>query len=117
MSEKDDDARKLAEAHYQIESGITQIFRITGGADVELKIDEPIKLLEINESTFPSGIMPLHFGPAPDIGVNFPSVIVEVTPLEYEQIRAKALTLPSGWQIGPSIPKPPVAKQIATSAT
>jgi len=117
MSEKDDGARKLAEAHYQVELGITQIFRITGTADAEQKINEPIKLLEVNESTFPTGIMPLHFGPAPTIGVNFPSVIVEVTPQEYEQIKADVLPLPNGWKIGPPIPKPPVPKHVATSAT
>jgi hypothetical protein len=41
--------------------------------------------------------MPLQFGAAPSIGVPFPTVIVEVTPDEFQKIQAKELKLPSGW--------------------
>src|SRR3954451_7324023 len=107
MADKDAEARKLAEAHYEVEEGMMQIFRITGGAAAEVLPNEPIKLLEVNENTIPLGIMPLGFGPAPTYGIHFPSVIVEVTPDEYERIRSKELELPNGWTIGDLLPKPP----------
>ena len=39
---------------------IEQIFRLTSKA--EASRTEPIKLLEVNENTVSSGVMPLHFG-------------------------------------------------------
>jgi hypothetical protein len=45
------------------------------------------------------GIMPLGFSPAPTYGIHYPSVIVEVTPDEYERIQAKELELPQGWTV------------------
>jgi hypothetical protein len=95
--EKDEAARRLAQKHRQVEVGITHILRFTDRADVEVLRAEPIKLLEVNTNTVPSGVMPLQFGAAPSIGVPFPTVIVEVTPDEFEKIQAKELKLPSGW--------------------
>ena len=46
-----------------------------------------------------SGIMPLYFGPVPSSGIPYPSVIVEVTPDEFERIKVKELELPNGWAI------------------
>jgi len=106
MNEKDQVALRLATAHYEIEPGITQIFRLNASAPAELQPDEPIKLLEVNEDTIAAGVMPLGFGPLPEYGINFPSVIVEVTPVEYEQIRQKALPLPLNWSVGELLPRP-----------
>src|SRR5262245_61525099 len=106
ISNKDAEARRLAEAHYAVETGITHIFRITGSPDAEGRSDEPIKLLEVNEHTVPSGvIVPLHFRPAPSIGVVSSSTIVEVTPQEFAKIRSHELVLPDGWTIGDLIPR------------
>jgi hypothetical protein len=101
MTDKHEAARKLAQAHYLVEQGLVSVFRLTGPAETEA---EPIKLLEVNRDTVPTGIMPLGFDAAPDRGIPFPSIIVEVTPDEYEQIRSGALALPNGWQIGDEIP-------------
>ena len=65
----------------------------------------PIKLLEINIDTSPSGIMPLHFGPVPGSGIPYPSVIVEVTPDEFDRIRLQELKLPDGWTIDEEYPR------------
>lgn len=92
-------AQLLADIHYSVEDGITKIFRITSGADVESLPQEPIKLLEVNRNTIPTGLMPLYFTPSPAIGVHYPSVIVEITPEEFEQIQSHALVLPAGWEI------------------
>lgn len=105
-TEKAEAAKELAKKHYQIEAGLTQIFRITERVEVEVIRAEPIKLLEVNEDTVPSGVMPLHFGPAPASGIPYPSVIVEVTPDEFKKIQSRELKLPEGWEIGEELPKP-----------
>ena len=97
---KDEVAKRLASEHFQIEAGLTQIFRIIASPEVEFSDAEPIKLLEVNTATPASGVMPLYFGPAPACGILYPSVIVEVTPDEFEQIKAHELKLPEGWAIG-----------------
>jgi hypothetical protein len=102
---KDEAAKTLAATHYAMGSGISHIFRVVGQADVEVVPSEPIKLLEVNAATIPTGVMPLRFGPAPASGVPYPSVIIEVTPAEYQKIRAQELKLPNGWQIGGELPK------------
>jgi hypothetical protein len=106
MPDKTDAARKLAATHYEVEAGITQIFRVIGRPDAEVRPEEPIKLLEVNQYSIPSGIMPLHFDAAPARGIHFPSVIIEVTPKEFDKIQSRELHLPLGWTIGDLLPKP-----------
>jgi len=107
MVQKDEAARKLAEAHYAYEPGITTVIRIVSArADVEETTDEPIKLLEVNENSVPSGILPLYFGPNPSRGVLYPSTIIEITPEEFEELRSDRLRLPNGWLLDEIIPRP-----------
>src|SRR5208283_5939943 len=106
MPTKEEEAMTLAQKHYQIEAGLTQIFRITGSAEVELRPLEPIKLLEVNENTVPSGIMPIQFGPSPASGLYYPSIILEVTPDEFQRIQNQESKLPNGWKVDDLIPKP-----------
>ncbi len=82
-------ARELAKKHYEIEPGLTRVIRCSGAAEIEFGPTEPVKLLEVNENTVPSGVLPLHFGPAPASGISFPSIIVKVTPEEYEKIQKR----------------------------
>jgi hypothetical protein len=98
-------ARELAKKHYEVEDGLTQIFRLIGKSEVEASRSEPIKLLEVNENTVPSGIMPLHFGAVPASGIPFPSIIIEVTPDEFTKIKTHELKLPKDWEIGEELPK------------
>lgn len=107
MPTKDEEAVALAQTHYQIETGMTQIFRLTGSSDVEFRPNEPIKLLEVNENTVPAGIMPIQFGPSPASGLNYSTIIVEVTPDEFQKIQNQQLELPHGWKIGDPIARPP----------
>jgi hypothetical protein len=99
-------ARELAKKHYEVEAGLTQVFLITGRAEAEATRVEPIKLPEVNKNTAPSGVMPLHFGPAPASGIPFPSIIIEVTPDEFRKIQSHELMLPEGWEIGEELPRP-----------
>lgn len=102
---KDDEAIDLAQRHYELEIGLSEVIRFTDAAEVEKKSTEPIKLLEVNENTIESGIMPIHFGPAPGSGIHYPSVIVEVTPEEYCKIQSNELQLPDGWRFPVPIPR------------
>jgi hypothetical protein len=105
MPAKDDVAKKLAAAHYSIEPRILRIFQLREAAETESLPATPIKLLEVNEHTSPSGVMPLYFRPAPASGIPYSSVIVEVTPDEFEQIRGNSLPLPFGWSIAEELPR------------
>jgi hypothetical protein len=105
MDKKTDAAKHLAQLHYDVEPGMQSVFRLTGSAEVESRLDEPIKLLEVNRDTIESGIYPIYFGPAPDLGVDFPIVIIEVTPSEFAKIQSSDLPLPHGWKVGDSIPR------------
>lgn len=107
MPTKDEEALALAQTHYQVEESLTHVFRILGESAAEAMPTEPIKLLEVNENTVPSGILPLHFGPSPASGLHYPIVILEVTPEEYGRIQSAELTLPHGWWIGDRIPRRP----------
>ncbi len=50
--------------------------------------------------------MPLHFGPVPAIGILYSSIIIEVTPNEFQKIQSHELKLPEGWEIGEELPRP-----------
>lgn len=104
VSEKTDKnvvAQQLASAHKELEPGISHIFRIVSPREAESK--EPIKLLEINCDTVPAGIMPVVMGPGGDI--LFSTLVVEVTPEEFEQLKQGQLHLPdTDWQIDYSSP-------------
>ena len=65
-------AKDLARKHYQAEAGLQKIIRLTGSAEAEVSPCEPIKLLEVNASTVPSGVLPVSFGPSPANGVPVP---------------------------------------------
>lgn len=75
MLHKDDVAKRLADAHFDIEPGITRIFKLEGQPESEGLPDTPIKLLEVNADSPPSGILPLYFGPVPDRGIPYPSAM------------------------------------------
>lgn len=96
-------ARMLADAHREIEPAINRIFRVI--SDREQDADEPVKLLEVNPDTSPSGIVPIAFGADPP-RVPFPSVVIEVTEGEFEEIKAKILPLPDGWRLGEPLYQP-----------
>ncbi len=108
-TEASDAVRELAMRHYEIEDGLVQIFRVIDSNALELDEDEPIKLLEVNANTPETGIMPLYFGPVPASGIPFASVIIEVSPNEFEKIKSNELQLPEGWTIAEEIPRPAVA--------
>lgn len=102
-------AQELAKKHYQAEPGLQKVFRLNGAADDERRPIEPIKLLEVNVNTVPPGILPVQFGPAPASGIPYSSVIVEVSPDEFNRIESQELMLPHGWSIAEEMPKPAIS--------
>ena len=90
-----EEAATLARAHYEVEPGLRAIYRLESADPNDLRI----KLLEVNEQTVPTGIVPVGFPPHPASGLHYPSVVIEVTPQEYEAIQRKQLDLPSGWKV------------------
>jgi RNA polymerase subunit RPABC4/transcription elongation factor Spt4 len=109
-TDREEVARALANKHYEIESGLSQIFWVSAPKEDESGKSAPIKLLEINQNTVSSGVMPLHFGASPARGIPYPSIIIEVTPSEFTKIQSSQLKLPSGWDEWIEIPKPPTGK-------
>lgn len=106
-AQQDESAKELAKRHFEVEDGLTRIIRFSGSRNVEAQAAEPIKLLEVNTNTVASGVLPLGFDSVPDSGILFPSVIIEVTPAEFEKIKKRELQLPKGWEIQEAeLPKP-----------
>ena len=97
MPEKEQVAQMLAAAHREAEPGIVRIVRLMGGREAEAR--EPVKLLEVNPATSPSGVLPIAFAADPP-DVPFPSVVVEVTPEEFTRIAQGQLALPNDWALG-----------------
>ena len=102
---RDGVARTLAESHYRVDPAIRRVMRLLAPLN-EDSPSEPIKLLEVNEETSMSGVVPVYFGAHAASGVFFPSVIVEVRPEEFEQICGGQLPLPNGWKLGPEYIRP-----------
>lgn len=100
MPDKNDIALILARAHRSVEPTITRIIRLVSSVEDDPR--EPIKLLEVNPATSPSGILPIAFAADPP-SVPFPSVVVEVTENEFLRIGSGMLVLPSGWQLGDTL--------------
>jgi hypothetical protein len=46
------------------------------------------------------GISPVGFGADLDREVFYPSVIIEITPEEFDRLSRRELRLPHGWQLG-----------------
>jgi hypothetical protein len=100
MPDKDRVAELLAAAHCEAEPGITRIVRLVSAQEADPR--EPVKLLEVNPATSPSGVLPIAFAADPP-DVPFPSVVVEVTPDEFTRIERRELALPNNWTLGDTL--------------
>ena len=97
---KEDVARELFQAHFEVEPGLTRVFVIHSDDWDDPK--KPIKLLEVNANTVPTGsVEPYSFTPTE--GTPYSTTIAEITPEEYEQLEQKKLTLPRGWSLDKAV--------------
>ena len=105
---RDDAAGELVESHFQVEPGIKKIFRLLDpDGEQEGELSQPIKLLEVNENTPPVGIRPIAFPQMVRDGhFQYPVIIVEITPKEFDQLHRGELVLPNGWTIGQEYQRP-----------
>ena len=78
-------ARSLAQAHFRVEPRLTHIHLIEPLDDKDP--EDPIRLLEVVEGTFARGFEPVGFVPDPGRGIEYPCIIVEISPAEYKVVR------------------------------
>ena len=97
-----EEAAALARAHHEIGPGIRAIYRLKGSDPSGLRI----KLLEVNEQTVPTGIPPVGFPPHAATGLHFPSIVIEITPEEFEAIRRNEHNVPQGWELREAYERP-----------
>jgi len=92
-------ATDLARKHFGVEPYLKHIFLLEPVDEDDP--DEPIKLLEVMEGTLERGIEPIGFVADPTHGIEYPVVIVDISPNEYVAIREGKLPLNNkGWTIG-----------------
>jgi len=99
---KDETALRIAAAHKATDPDIVAIYRIEASGGLEASPTEPIKLLEVTPNTSASGIMPVYLSPDAGAGILFPSTIIDITPQEWEDVKAGRLALPKGWTFNAS---------------
>ena len=87
---------QVADAHFIIEPGLTQICRLEREPAEEERPEEPVKLLEVNRRTIPVGLRGIYLRPDLPAGIHFPCVVYDVTPEEFQQIQQGELQLPTG---------------------
>lgn len=101
MSKKNklETARSLAEAHSRVDPYLRRVYLLEPLNDQNP--NDPIKLLEVVEGTIERGIEPVSFVANPGRGIEYPSIIVEISPKEYEAIKQRKLDLGVfGWTLG-----------------
>ena len=93
---KDAAARRLIQWHFAVEPELREVYRIV--LDDEGSQEEPIRLLEVNAATVPTGsVEPFTFSPTKEIP--FRTVIAEITPEELASFRSNPKALPKGWSL------------------
>lgn len=97
-------AKKLAKSHFETDSDMKHVFLLEplGEGDRE----EPIKLLEVVEGTLERGIEPVAFAPDPARGVEYPVLIVEISPKEYSTLNQNHIQFRNHiWRVGEELPR------------
>ena len=93
---KDAAAQRLIEWHFRVEPYLSEVYRIL--MDDEDSEDEPIRLLEVNSATVPTGTVET-FVFAPSKNIPFKVAIAEITPEEFQDLLDRPETLPNGWDL------------------
>ncbi|HRX84663.1 MAG TPA: hypothetical protein P5572_06540 [Phycisphaerae bacterium] len=107
---KEATARQLADAHLRVDGGLLRVIRLRAPDEQEARLEEPVKLLEINADTPLNGIVPVYFGADPSHGIAHASVVVEIAPEEFVELEAGRLKLPDGWVIAEEVRRASAAK-------
>ncbi|MGH7271860.1 MAG: hypothetical protein ACREJ3_15630 [Polyangiaceae bacterium] len=92
-------AETLAAAHKKEDPQTGEVFLFP---DAKLA---DVRLLEVSGSAPRSGdVLPFHFEARPDLGIDFASTVILLSPDEWKDVLAGKLTLPAGWDISTKEP-------------
>jgi hypothetical protein len=92
-------ARTLAQAHSAVEPHLRGVYLLEPVNEPDP--NDPIKLLEVVDGTIERGIEPIAFTANPARGIDYPSLIIEISPGEYQCIRNGTMTFGVyPWRIG-----------------
>jgi hypothetical protein len=92
-------AKNLAHAHFKNEPNLKHIRLLEPLEENDPR--EPIKLLEVVEGTIERGIEPIAFPADPARGIDYPVLIVEISPREYKNIEEYMPHFKTqGWTVG-----------------
>jgi hypothetical protein len=92
-------AQSMAAAHFRVEPNLKHIHLIEPLNDQDPS--DPIKLLEVVEGTLEVGIEPVGFTADPARGIDYPSIIIEISPAEFQSMGSgKVRFSNSEWTIG-----------------
>src|SRR5258706_8036041 len=89
-----DVAKELARAHVQEDPQTTDVFVVDG-------VDDEVRLVEVSSSLDDAGpgeVLPFRFKAQPEQGVPYPSVVVLLSPSEWDSVEKDELKLPPGWE-------------------
>jgi len=104
MRDKLETAKGLAKAHFEMERRLTRVNLVHPFNDNDPH--EPIKLLEVVEGTLERGIEPIRFSADPKRGIDYPCIIIEVSPDEYDAIQSGKLGFGNrNWTVGEELPR------------
>jgi hypothetical protein len=96
-------AENLAKAHYANEPNMKHIHIVEPLNEDDPR--DPIKLLEVVEGTIERGIEPVAFPANPGLGIDYPVLIIEISPKEYQETQRNIAALKSlGWTMGNELP-------------
>ena len=95
-------ARRIAEAHSKIDEDVKAVYLLEG--ENEDDPQEPIKLLEVVEGTMEVGIEPIGFGPNTKRGVEYASIIIEISPREYQSLGEAIYFQNKLWRVTKQLP-------------
>jgi len=100
---KSETAKNLAQAHFRNEPKLKHVRLLEPLNEGDPR--DPIKLLEVVEGTIERGIEPIAFPANPGLGIDYPVLIIEVSPREFQNILDNAAVLGShGWIMGNELP-------------
>lgn len=85
-------AREVAAAHCEQDPDTTAVYLVPDPAGAE------IRLVEVSRALGTVGeILPYRFKPTPERGVPYATVIILLSPADWEQLQQGQLELPQGW--------------------
>ena len=92
MKSIDDVAHELAAAHRREDPSTQAVYF--------LRSEDEVRLVEISRSADSGGeILPFRFGPNLDEGVPYPSVLVLLSPEDWDRVLLGDLRLSEGWDV------------------